>query len=148
MQISYIINNEIIYSAYAAHGEYQPGGFKTGVPELAKIQDNYERVIIETPHAQGYIFFLFYQSFPPEIIQKYSKNRKPPGTEGDLSFSFYKYEFRKIYWPEDKKLEKAIFWGTVFSLPKEEIVKEPDVKIIKEFKDVLGNTAAVLVAKD
>lgn len=147
MQISYVANNELVYGVYSAHGEYQPGGFKEGVPELAKIQDDYDKVIIETPHAQGYIFFLFYQSFPPEILHQYAKNRKPPGTEGDLSFSFYKYEFRKIFWPEDKKLSKTIFWGSVFSLPREEVVKEPGVELIKEFKDVLGNTAAVMVAK-
>lgn len=148
MQGAYVINNELVYNVYESHGEYQPGGFKEGVPELVKIQDNYDKVIIETPHAQGYIFFLFYQSFPPETLQQFTKNRKLPGIEGDLSFDFYKYEFRKIYWPEDRKLKRTIFWGSSFSLPIKEVSQEPDVKIIKEFKSVLGYPAAVMVAKD
>ena len=148
MQASYVINNEVVYNIYESHGEYQPGGFKQGVPELAKIQDNYDRVIIETPHAQGYIFFLFYQSFPPEKLHQFTDQRKPPGTEGDLSFDFYKYQFRKIYWPEDKELNRTIFWGSSFSLPKEEVLKEKNVKIVKEFKNVVGNPAAVMVVKD
>lgn len=148
MQASYVINNELVYNVYESHGEYQPGGFKEGVPELAKIQEDYDKVIIETPHAQGYIFFLFYQSFPPEILQQFAKYRKLPGTEGDLSFNFYKYEFRKIYWPEDRKLKRTVFWGSTLSLPIDEVSKEPDVKIIKEFKSVPGYPAAVMVAKD
>lgn len=148
MQASYVINNELVYNVYESHGEYQPGGFKEGVPDLAKLQDDYDKVIIETPHAQGYIFFLFYQSFPPEILQEYVKNRKPPGSEGDLSFNFDKYEFRKIYWPEDKKLKRTIFWGNSFSLSPEEVRKDPDVKIIKEYQNVVGNPTAVMVVKD
>jgi len=148
MQASYVINNELVYNVFESHGEYQPGGFKEGVPELAKIQDDYDKVIIETPHAQGYIFLLFYQSFPPEILQQFAKYRKLPGTEGDLSFDFYKYEFRKIYWPEDRKLNNTIFWGSTLSLPKEDVLKEPNVKIIKEYQNVVGNPTAVMVVKD
>ncbi|MFH1289120.1 MAG: hypothetical protein ABIH88_00180 [Patescibacteria group bacterium] len=148
MQASYVINNELVYNVYQSHGEYQPGGFKKGVPELAKIQDDYEKVVIETPHAQGYIFFLFYQSFPPELLQQEVSKRKPPGTEGDLSFDFYKYEFRKIYWPEDRNLKKTAFWGTTFSLPKEDILNTPGAKIIKESANVTGSTTAVIVVND
>jgi len=148
MQTSYVINNELVYNVYQSHGEYQPGGFKQGVSELAAIQDDYDKVIVETPHAQGYIFFLFYQSFPPEKLQEYAKNRKLPGTEGDLSFNFDKYEFRKIYWPKDKELRRTIFWGNSFSLPPEEVSQDPNVKIIKEYENVVGNPTAVMVVKD
>jgi len=148
MQTSYVINNEIVYNVYESHGEYQPGGFKKGVPELVKIQDDYEKIIIETPHAQGYIFFLFYQSFPPKLLHEFTSNRKLPGTEGDLSFDFYKYEFRKIYWPDDQQLKQTVFWGSSMSLPEDEILKDPDARIIKEFENVAGNSTAVIVIKD
>lgn len=148
MQGAYVVNNELVYNVYESHGEYQPGGFKEGVGALAEIQADYEQVILETPHAQGYIFFLFYQSFPPERLQEYASFRKLPGTEGDLSFDFDKYQFRDIYWPEDRKLKKTLFWGSYLSLNKEDVLKEENVKIYQEFKNILGNTAAVMVATE
>lgn len=148
MQAAYLINNELVYNVYESHGEYQPGGFKEGVPFLAEIQDDYQQVIIETPHAQGYIFFLFYQAYPPENLQQDTANRKLPGTEGDLSFNFGKYEFRRIYWPEDQKLRKTVFWGSDLSLPLQEVQQSEHVKIIKEFYSIANHPAAVLVATD
>lgn len=147
MQTSFLINNEINYSIRVNNGEYQPGGFKEGVPILAQLQSSFDKVIIETPHAQAYIFFLYYQSFPPEEIQKYQSIRKGPGNEGDLTFDFYKYEFRKIYWPEDQKLKNTIFWGSIYSLPKETVLATPGVTSRREIISSTGDTAAVIVEK-
>lgn len=108
----FIINNEFNYNVWENHGEYQPGGFKEGVPLLKSIQDKYDEVLIDSPHAQSYIFFLFYQQFPPEIIQKYANIRPKPGIEGNLNFDFYKYKFGKFDWPAQRNDHKKIFWVT------------------------------------
>jgi len=41
--IVFTINNELLYSAFENHGEYQPGGYKEGMPYLKSIQDNYDQ---------------------------------------------------------------------------------------------------------
>jgi hypothetical protein len=147
MQTSFLFNNEINYATAVNTGEYQPGGYKEGLPLLMQLQNNYDKVIIETPHAQAYIFFLFYQSFPPSEIQKYQNIRKGPGNEGDLTFNFYKYEFRKIYWPEDQKLNNTLFWGGVYSLPADKVNIVPGVISRKEIIGAVGDIAAVIVEK-
>ena len=94
------------------HGEYQPGGFKEGVSTLAKLQNNYEQIIIDSPHAQSYIFFLFYQSFDPKIVQSYADKRPAPGVEGNLNFDFWKYKFEKFDWPRQQNMSNTLFWVT------------------------------------
>jgi len=142
----FIINNELVYSSWETHGQYQPGGFKDGVPILSKLlQENYQRVIVDTPHAQSYIFFLFYQAFPPEIIQKYANQRPKPGIEGNLNFNFEKYIFRKFDWPKDKNLRQTIFWTSSLIKP-EEILRGKNTAIIK-IKNVIGNTAVNIITK-
>jgi 4-amino-4-deoxy-L-arabinose transferase-like glycosyltransferase len=117
----FTIISEYNYATAINHGEYQPGGFKEGVPILAKLQDNYDEVIIDSPHAQSYIFFLFYQSFNPEIVQSYTDQRPKPGVEGNLNFDFYKYKFEKYNWTEQKNKSKILIWTN--SEVKEEEVK-------------------------
>ncbi len=45
-------------------GNWQPG-FRESVPLVMKYLDSYNKVIIDTPHAQPYIFFLFYGRYDP-----------------------------------------------------------------------------------
>lgn len=142
----FVVNNELVYNSWETHGEYQPGGFKEGVPILAKIQGKYQRVIIDSPHAQSYIFLLFYQSFPPQIIQKYANQRPAPGTEGNLNFNFEKYIFRAFDWPKDKHLSNTIFW-TSREVKPEEILREEKSDIIL-IKNVINNTAATIITKE
>jgi 4-amino-4-deoxy-L-arabinose transferase-like glycosyltransferase len=147
MQTSFLFNNEINYATAINSGEYQPGGYKEGLPVLTQLQNNYDKIIIETPHTQAYIFFLFYQSFPPSEIQKYQNTRKGPGNEGDLTFNFYKYEFRKIYWPTDQNLKNTLFWGTVYSLPEDKVDQVSGVISRNEIVGTVGDVAAVIVEK-
>lgn len=125
----FVINNEFNFNVWENHGEYQPGGFKKGMPILKSIQDKYDKVLIDSPHAQSYIFFLFYQSFPPEIVQKYSEARPKPGVDGNLNFNFYKYEFGKFNWPSQKNNHKEIFWATG-EVKENEIYETPGANLI------------------
>lgn len=138
--IPFVINNELVYNMWVNNGEYQPGGFKEGVPILAKLQDDYDKVIIDTPHAQSYIFFLFYQRYPPEKFQQYAYLRPAPGVEGNLNFDFDKYEFADFNWLKDKQRKRTIFW-TSDEVKEEEIAAEPRARLIK-----VGNVASPWIA--
>lgn len=144
--IVFTISNELLYSAFENHGEYQPGGYKEGMPYLASIQDKYGQVIIETPHAQGFIFFLFYEAFDPTIIQKYADIRPKPGIEGNLNFNFDKYVFRRVNWPEDYKLKNTVFW-TRTDITDQEVERIPGAKIQKKVWNVLYETARIITTE-
>lgn len=106
----FVVLNEYNFSAAINHGEYQPGGFKEGVKILAQMQDKYDTVIVDSPHAQSYIFFLFYQALDPKIVQAYADKRPAPGVEGNLNFDFYKYKFAKYDWPQQKSKSNILIW--------------------------------------
>lgn len=142
----FVINNELNFNVWENHGEYQPGGFKQGMPILKSIQDKYDKILIDSPHAQSYIFFLFYQSFPPEIVQKYASIRPKPGVEGNLNFDFYKYKFGTFNWPGQKNNHKEIFWVTG-EVKEDEINGTPGAKLIY-IPNAVDKKAIKLITKE
>lgn len=66
--------------------------------------------------------------------------------EGDLTFDFYKYDFRKIYWPDDKNLSHVVYWADPY-LKDEEVNQTPGTRIIK-IKNAIGTDAASVITKD
>lgn len=146
LTILFTIINEYSYSVTENSGEYQSSGFKEGVPILAKIQDNYDQIIIDSSQAQSYIFFLFYQSFDPKIVQSYTNNRPKLGTNGDLSFDFYKYKFTKYNWPEQKNESKILIW-TSSEVLKDEILNTKNTNLIW-VSNAISKTAAAIITKD
>ncbi len=141
--IIFTINNELKYSAFENNGEYQPGGYKEGMPYFASISDKYSKVIIDTPHAQGFIFFLFYTKFDPTTLHKYADLRPKPGVEGNLNFDFDKYIFRRVDWPSDYKLKNTLFW-TRTDITDEEVNRVPGAKIQKRIWNALYETASII----
>lgn len=141
--IIFTINNELLYSAYENHGEYQPGGYKEGMGYLKSIQDNYDQIIIDTPHAQGFIFLFFYQAINPAYIQSFASIRPKPGIEGNLTFDFGKFVFRKVDWPKDKNLKKTVFWAPN-SISRSEVEAVPGARIRMIVPNVLYDTADII----
>ncbi|MFA6518445.1 MAG: glycosyltransferase family 39 protein [Candidatus Shapirobacteria bacterium] len=140
------VNNELRYSPYLNYGEYQPGGFKEGMPYFAGLIKDYHHVIIDSPHAQNYIFFLFYGQIKPELVQSYAYLRPKPGIEGNLNFNFNKYEFRKVDWPVDSKLTNTLFW-TRPDITDEEILRVDGAKIEMKVSNILYETAKIITTK-
>jgi len=144
--IVFTINNELLYSAFENHGEYQPGGFKEGMPYLKSIQDNYNQVIIDSPHSQNFVFLFFYEAMDPGLVQKYADIRPKPGIEGNLDFNFDKFVFRKIDWPKDRDLKKTVFW-TKSSVTDQEVEVVPGAKIRMKVNNVLYHTADIITTE-
>lgn len=109
-QTIFIINNELVYSNFENYGEYQPDGFKEGVPEVMNLIDNYDKVVVESPQAQTYIFFLFYSKYDPGLFQEKNLIQMTKNEDGSIGYNFGKFEFRKIDWAKDQKLKKTIIW--------------------------------------
>lgn len=117
-QVIFLVNNELVYAPVENSGVYQPGGFKAGIEIIKNIESDYDQIIIDTPHANTYIFFLFYNQYPPEEIQKLA-DRYTMREGGDLGIDFGKYQFRRISWGPDQKLKRTILWMGVGVKPKE-----------------------------
>lgn len=141
--VVYTINNELLYSAYENHGEYQPGGFREGMMELKELSKDYDQVIIDSPHAQSFIFVLFYQQIGPNIVHKYADIRPKPGIEGNLNFNFEKFVFRPIDWPKDRLLKNTIVW-TDDTMSKEEVESIPGAKLRMVVPNALYDTARII----
>ncbi len=146
LSILFVAINEYGYSVAINHGEYQPGGFKEGAKILSKLQDNYDQIIIDSPHAQSYIFFLFYQSFDPKIVQSYANKRPAPGIEGNLNFDFYKYKFVKYDWPNQKNESKILIW-TSSEVKEDEIKNTPGANLIW-IPNAVYEKATAIITKD
>ncbi len=85
-------------------GNWQPG-FQETVPLVMKEALTSDRVVIDTPQGQPYIFYLFYGKYSPEkYLSEIDLNKI--GTPRH-SFDFGKFEFRKIT-ALDKNLKNTI----------------------------------------
>jgi 4-amino-4-deoxy-L-arabinose transferase-like glycosyltransferase len=146
-QSIYIINNEWVYAVWENHGEYQPGGFKEGVPLIMSLLRDYDQVIIESPHSQGYIFFLFYSAYDPRTVQSFAPLRTKPSELGSWDFDFDKIKFRKINWASDKNLKRTILWLPPV-VSQEQIDKLPNAKTYYLKGPVKPYNSSVIITLD
>lgn len=120
--------------AYQA-GDYQPG-MKQMVEEVMKIEKNYDRVIIDSPQAQPYIFTLFYSEFDPTEYQKLSQELTTEELKEHTRMG--KFEFRRVDWTNDSKLPGLIVTNHInVSDQKVEEIREAELisKTLNNFRD-------------
>jgi len=90
---------------YAFDWQY---GYKQMVEVVNQEEENFDKIVVTKFYDQPYIFFLFYN------------NRLDPNqykNDGTYYLGFGKYEFRKIDWSRDQKLEKTLIVGTGEEIP-------------------------------
>ncbi len=137
----YVLDSLIVQLPYRDPGNWQPG-FKESVPFVFKEARNYNEVVVETPHAQPYIFYLFYGKYSPkdylaqQDLQKIGTPRK--------NYDFGKFIFRKINWEEDIKMKNTLFVGTDNNLPDNKLDASV-VDLTMKLTDKYGNPGAKLV---
>jgi len=144
----YVFNNEVGYSVYETHGEFQPGGYREGVPIVDSIVDDYDKVIVDTSHANPYIFFLFYSKYNPVEFQNKNNVSEVVGTDDSMGYNFGKYEFRKIDWGKDQKLKKTILWMKP-DIERQQVEAVEGAKMIKSIRGPIKDyVSAVIVTLD
>jgi 4-amino-4-deoxy-L-arabinose transferase-like glycosyltransferase len=95
-------------------GNWQPG-FSETVPLVMDLEQQYEKIVIDTNHAQPYIFYLFYGKYDP-VRYHGELDLDMIGTPRK-SFDFGKFEFREINWETDKNEEGTLFVGDSSAFP-------------------------------
>lgn len=145
---AFILEIVFVYRNYAYYGYYQYG-FAQSVPYVNKLisQEKYDSVVIDSPHGQPHMFYLFFSAYPPEVYQKETAWRD---TDYSIrtNFDFGPYTFRDIYWPKDRQLKNTLFIGDLSSLPTDQIENTQGAKILKDFYTPDNNVAFRVVEKD
>ena len=134
----------IIYHPYVNAGAYQYG-FAQAIPFVKSIQNKYDKVIIDSPHAQPYIFLLFYSAFPPSEYQKINQIRQIDFVK-HTNYDFGPYTFSKIYFPTDRHQKNTLFLGSIFSLPQDQLNNAADIAFVKDFYYPDGSISFRVVA--
>ena len=138
----YLLDSLLVQLPYRDAGNWQPG-FRETVPAVYSLSKDYDQVIVDTPQAQPYIFYLFYSQYPPDKYLReldFGKIGKPR-----KFYDFGKFHFRDIYWPKDRSLPRTLFVGTDYDLPVNDIANSPNTKILSIINDKYGNPIQKIV---
>lgn len=135
----YYLNQYFVQYNYFASQMWQYGYVKL-IPEIQKIEGNYDKVVISTkiPLDQSYIFFLFHLKYPASEYQKSSS--KFTGVYKSFH-KIGKYEFRDLTL-EDKSDPNTLFVGG----PKD-FLNTRKIRILKTIYFLDGSEAFLLVDK-
>jgi hypothetical protein len=138
----YVFDSTQVLLPIRDNGNWQPG-FRETVPEVMRVFDNYQKVVVDTPHTQPHIFYLFYGKYSPERYHG-ELDLEKIGTPRKL-YDFGKFEFRKIDWQKDKNLANTLFVGGEEGMPDRDVLENNKVSFIKDIWDWRGYKVARLV---
>jgi len=100
---------------YTATGWLYP--YRPLMTILRDHQANYDHIVISPKLGQPYIFTLFYlQVDPGDFQHQATMVPDPVGDVGEVT-RWSKYEFRPIFWPQDRGRSSTLFIGDAFELP-------------------------------
>lgn len=140
----YLLNYIYFLDQYLVHNPKKNAawqyGYKNVVENVSLMQKKYEKIVVEKSFEQPYIFFLFYQNYPPFKYQEISKEVFMPSREGKEMGSVSKIDniyFEEIDWSFKKPIKGTLYIMSTDKL-KEQIRFYPQIKLIKEIHD-LGN---------
>lgn len=102
-----------------------PGGWQYGYKQLVEfvspIKNKYDRIVVDTTYQGPYLFFLFYEKYPPLLYQKQAVLIKKNENDLGEGKGYDKYIFREIYWPVDRGIKKSLFAGPPERIPLNDI---------------------------
>lgn len=96
-------------------------GYKELVSKLEQYEDQYSKIVVDTSYQGPYIYFLFYKKYPPYLYQPQAELIQDSPLSLGEGRGFDKYEFRPIYWPDDRKTDGILFAGPIERIPLKDI---------------------------
>lgn len=119
-------------------------GYKELVSRMEKYENKYSKIVIDTSYQGPYIYFLFYKKYAPYSYQPQARLiQSSPFSLGEGA-GFDNYEFRPIYWPDDRKTDKIIFAGPPERIPLKDIDSK-ESRILEEILFPNGEVAYLIV---
>jgi 4-amino-4-deoxy-L-arabinose transferase-like glycosyltransferase len=102
-----------------------PGGWYYGYKQLvdyvSPLQDRYAKIVIDTSYQGPYLFFLFYEQYSPQKYHPQAQLVQKDEFSLGEGKGYDKYEFRDIYWPDDRGTKNTLFAGSPERLPLRDI---------------------------
>lgn len=118
-------------------------GYKQLVERISSIKNNYNYVIVDTSYQGPYVYFLFYEKYPPKKYQPQAKLQFTCETCLGEGIGYDNYQFRVIYWPNDKSIKKSLFAGPPERIPEKDI-EEGKSKILDKIYFPDGRIAFII----
>ena len=142
MSVFYIFDSINYKIAAKIYGNWQPG-FRESMPIVYEKSFNYKSVVIDTKHAQPYIFVLFYSDYPPEKylneldLVKIGNPRK--------NYNFGKYIFRNVDFATEIKDPELLYvlWKDSQAYSQIDI---KEISYLNEVKNVDNDTIVKIVS--
>jgi len=138
----YLFDSTQVYLPVRDNGNWQPG-YRETVPAVMEVFDKYQKVVVDTPHTQPHIFYLFYGQYSPERYHQ-ELDLEKIGTPRQ-SYDFGKFEFRQIDWIKDEYLANTLFVGNDQKLIDKDVYASGKVDFVKDIWDWRGLKVARLV---
>lgn len=142
----YWLDQYWVHNPKANSQEWQYG-YKQLVQEINNQKENYEKVVVQQSYAQPYIFFLFYDKYPPGQYQKMAKEVFIPSKFGDVGLvsGAAGIEFREVNWAQDKRTSGLLIATPPEKIPTEDRGSPSDFSYYREVKYLDGRTAFVII---
>ncbi len=134
-----LLTTKYLYEPYTQRGNWQYG-MKDIIQKIKSLEGNYDHVVFETRTAQPHIFMLFYLQYDPAQYQQDLANQGGVPIPRK-NFNFGKYEFRDVYWPQDKYLRNTLFVSPPSSLPLDKVRENIHLKDVDIIYDEEGNNS-------
>ncbi len=136
--------------AYYVHmpkrdGRYWLTGYKDAVVSISHSYQHFNKVVFTTDYNEPYIFVLYYLAIDPAEFQVQAKLSATRGLDVGEVQHYNNFEFRHIYWPNDRALPNTLFVGTEDELPETDLLSEPRAQLLKTIKFADGTTAFKIV---
>jgi len=126
-------------------------GWNYGMKEVAKIieegKSKYSKIIMTQKYGQPYIFYLFYNQYPPKNYQQQAYLKENPWGDVGKVERIDNIEFRNVYWPDDRNCQNCLFIDDELGLPEKDISQTSEAKILREIKFLDGRIAYRIVEK-
>lgn len=119
-------------------------GYREAVDEIAPIQNNYDHIYFVQSYAQPYIYFLFYEKYPPEKYQRQSQIAYESVIDVGLVKKLDNIEFIGFSWPAPARKGDLVI-GSPIDIP--DFFANDGFKMIKEIRQPNGNPAFRIVEK-
>jgi len=119
-------------------------GYKQIVAEINPIQNDYDEIVVQQSYAQPYIYFLFFQKYPPAKFQ--NQNNFVENKYGDVGqvTELGKIKFEPIDWSVRRGQKGKLFVGDPIKIPVADISSD-EHKVVSEIKYLDGEPAFRLV---
>ena len=135
----YFVDSEYVHlpEAQSKAWEY---GYKQIVETVSPIQSDYAEIVVQQSYAQPYIYFLFFQKYPPQKLQ--SQHNFVENKYGDVGqvFALDNIKFEPIDWSVRRGQKGKLIVGDPIRIPTEDINSE-EHRIISEIKYLDGSDA-------